>query len=93
MAVALGGLAIGAAVVARHRAQSAADLGALAAATVLASGPAAACGRAATVAAAGGAALRSCAVTGLDVVVTVTVRAGGRFAGEARAGARAGPVR
>ena len=90
--VAIGGIAVGAAVVARHRAQAAADLAALAAAAELPAGPAVACRRAADVAVATGALVRDCQVLNLDVVVTVAVRVGGRTGGEARAGARAGPV-
>lgn len=82
---------VGAAVLARHRAQSSADLAALAAAATLPAGPAAACGRARDLAATMGSAVIDCAVTGLDVTVQVSVgvRLGGR---EARAVARAGPV-
>ena len=91
VAVALTGVWIGAAVVARHRAQSAADLAALAAAAALASGPQVACGQAEALSAAMGASLRDCTIDDLDVVVTTTVTAGGRFGGQARATARAGP--
>lgn len=92
LAVALGGIALGAAIVARHRAQAAADLAALAAAAGLPAGPALACRLAVDIAAAGGAILRDCTVADLDVVVVVGVDAGARL-GEARAVARAGPVR
>lgn len=90
--VALGGLWVGAAVIARHSAQSAADLAALAAAMRLSSGPAVACRAAATVTAAAGGTLRRCDVVQLDVVVEVSVPAGGLTGGPATAVARAGPV-
>ncbi|BBX41370.1 Rv3654c family TadE-like protein [Mycobacterium simiae] len=81
---------VGAVVVARHRAQSAADLAALAAAAALPAGAEAACARASTVARS----LRvddfGCRVDDLDVVVTLGVAV--RYAGVARAAARAGPV-
>lgn len=89
--VSVGGAHLGAAVIARHRAQSAADLAALAGAAQLSAGPARACARADRIA-------RSmdthaeCLVEGLDVVVTVTARAGGlRWSAPATAVARAGP--
>lgn len=81
----------GAAVSARHRAQAAADLAALAAAQMLVTGPAAACRGAARIVADMGGAVRGCQVLGLDVVVTVGVRTGGPVAAEAVASARAGP--
>jgi len=92
VAIALGGVWIGGAVVARHRAQAAADLAALAAAGGLPLGPDAACTQARNIATAMGAAVRGCDIRNLDVVVAVTVRPGGRIAGEARAAARAGPA-
>ncbi|WP_231514677.1 Rv3654c family TadE-like protein [Mycobacterium sp. URHB0044] len=81
------------AVVARHRAQSAADLAALAAAGRLATGQDAACGWAVSVAEPMGARVTACTVETLDVVVTVEVDAAlGRWGiGSARAAARAGP--
>ncbi len=82
---------IGAAVLARHGAQAAADLAALAAASAVPAGSAEACERARDVAAAMGASVTACAVTGPDVTVQVSVRAG-LGVGEARAAARAGPV-
>jgi secretion/DNA translocation related TadE-like protein len=84
------GAYLGSVVVARHRAQAAADLAALAAAARLASGVAAACGRATAVAREMRVDDAECAVDGLDVIVTVRVAVG--FAGVARAAARAGPV-
>ncbi|BBY94277.1 hypothetical protein MGALJ_39460 [Mycobacterium gallinarum] len=85
---------LGSAVVARHRAQAAADLAALAAAGGLVDGAATACARAAAVAEAMGSSVADCTVSGLDVVVAVEVGAVlGRFGvGTARAVARAGPV-
>lgn len=92
VSVSYGGVLIGTAVLARHRAQAAADLAALGAAGRLLLGPAAACGQAHQLAAAMGAALVGCEVVGLDVVVTMSVRIGGWPGGEARAAARAGPA-
>ena len=90
--VAAVGLTLGSAIVSRHRAQAAADLAALAAASGLTAGPAAACARAAAIATAMGAEAASCVVAELDVVVSVAVRAGSRFGGVAHAAARAGPT-
>jgi secretion/DNA translocation related TadE-like protein len=84
------GAYLGSVVVARHRAQAAADLAALAAAARLASGIAAACDRATAVAREMRVDDAECGVDGLDVVVTVRVVVG--FAGVARAAARAGPA-
>lgn len=90
--VAILGLTLGSVVVARHRAQSAADLAALAAASGLTAGPAAACARAGEIATAMGAFMSSCFVAELDIVVAVATRARTRFGGVAYATARAGPV-
>ncbi|MET4427977.1 secretion/DNA translocation related TadE-like protein [Mycolicibacterium sp. 624] len=92
--ISLGGVAVGSAVIARHRAQAAADLAALAAAGRIALGGDAACASAASIARRMGAAIASCAVDGLDVVVSVDVTAelGRLRVGTARAAARAGPV-
>lgn len=89
-----GALWLGSAVIARHRAQAAADLAALAAAAQLAGGQAAACDRAAALAGQMGAQIHACTVDGLDVVVTVDVVSSVRIphAGPARAAARAGPA-
>jgi len=84
---------VGAAVVARHRAATAADLGALAAAsTALRGGPA--CAVAERVAKANAARLSGCALVGVDAVVTTTVRPAGIAAawGVAQVTARAGPA-
>ncbi|KUI36893.1 helicase [Mycobacterium sp. GA-2829] len=85
---------VGAVVVARHRAQAAADLAALAAANRVADGAESACAQAASVARAMRTAVADCTVEGLEAVVTVEAAPGlgaWRF-GYARAGARAGPV-
>ena len=89
LAVTLAGAQIGSAVLARHRAQAAADLAALAAAGALPSGPEAACARGRDVGAAMTIAVVGCQVEGLDVVVNVEAAA---MVGVARAAARAGPV-
>lgn len=85
-------LGVVAAIVHAHRsAQSAADLAALAAAGAVGAGDPCAAG--ARVAAANGAGLESCVVTGREVTVRVTVR-GPRWLGQDRdltAEARAGP--
>lgn len=80
---------VGAAVNARHRARTAADLAALAGAARALEGASVACGRARAYAVANGAVMRSCRLDGFDLVVTVAV--GTRF-GAAEASARAGPV-
>ena len=83
---------VGAAVVARHRAQAAADLAALAAATGLPAGPETACTQANAVARAMRVSTADCVVDDLDVVVTIEASlAVGRW-GNARAAARAGPA-
>jgi secretion/DNA translocation related TadE-like protein len=94
MSIALGVMVFGTAVVARHRAQAAADLAALAAAGRLASGTAAACAAASSVAGAMRSTVSSCRVEQLDVVigVDVPVQLGRWGAGSARALARAGPA-
>jgi secretion/DNA translocation related TadE-like protein len=84
------GAYLGSAVVARHRAQAAADLAALAAAARLPAGATAACARATAVAHEMRVDDASCQVDDLDVIVTVEKAVA--FAGAARAAARAGPV-
>ncbi|ORB84479.1 helicase [Mycobacterium kansasii] len=84
------GAYLGSVVVARHRAQAAADLAALAAAARIPDGGPAACAWATVVAQAMRAGDAGCAVRDLDVVVTVEVPVA--FAGAARASARAGPA-
>lgn len=88
------GVYLGAVVVARHRAQAAADLVALAGAARLPLGATAACARATAVALAMRVDEALCEVDGLDVIVTVsvTIHVGAVFAGAARAAARAGPA-
>lgn len=88
----VGGAAVGSVVVARHRAQSAADLAALAAAARVPAGAHAACLQARSVVAAMRATLLDCALVRLDVTVSVAVHTGLRIGGEARATARAGPT-
>jgi secretion/DNA translocation related TadE-like protein len=85
LAVTAGGSYIGSAVIARHRAQAAADMAALAAAARLPEGRQAACDRASVLAQTMDADVAACEVDDLDVVVTVQV-------GRARASARAGPA-
>ena len=85
VAFTVGGFHLASAVLTRHRAQSAADLSALAAAASLAQGVEAACSQAAAIASAMNVEVADCAVDGLDVVITIQV-------GKARAAARAGPV-
>jgi secretion/DNA translocation related TadE-like protein len=94
MAITIGGVYIGTAVIARHRAQAAADLAALAAATHIADGADAACAQASALAHAMHTTVARCVVEGLDVLVTVDspATAGHLGVGPARASARAGPV-
>ncbi|HXB88490.1 Rv3654c family TadE-like protein [Mycobacterium sp.] len=83
---------LGSAVVARHRAQAAADLAALAAAARLAAGPESACAQARAVAREMRVSTISCDVDDLDVVVTVDARVAVGGWASARAAARAGPA-
>lgn len=92
LTVSLGGMAVGSVIVARHRAQSAADLAALAAAVRVPVGRDAACRQAGAVAAAVQATLLECVIVGLDVRVSVTTGTGLRVVGDAHATARAGPI-
>jgi secretion/DNA translocation related TadE-like protein len=94
LALTIGGVYVGSAVIARHRAQAAADLAAVAAAVHLADGTRAACSRASALALAMRMAVTHCVVENLDVVVTVetSVPLGRIAVGPARATARAGPV-
>ncbi|PRY43166.1 secretion/DNA translocation related TadE-like protein [Geodermatophilus tzadiensis] len=94
-AIGLAAVLVGAAVVARHRAGSAADLAALAAASRAVAGDPAACDTAGEVARANGAALTACTVGDgavVEVDVAVTVPLGPLGTRTARALARAGPV-
>ncbi len=88
------GLAMGGgAVVARHRAQAAADLAALAGAMRTWEGETAACERAANLSSRNDATLLACRLDGLDVIVTVAVVLElPATLGAARASARAGPA-
>ena len=81
-------------VVARHRAQGAADLGALAAAGLLAQGAEAGCEEAGEIARRMGVRVRRCSVAQWDVVVDVeaNVSVGVLGVRTVRASARAGPV-
>ncbi|WP_433612375.1 Rv3654c family TadE-like protein [Dactylosporangium sp. CA-139114] len=90
MALAFGILAGGGVVVARHRAQNAADFAALAGALTAARGKGAACAAAERIAAGNGGRLAECEVGGPIVTVTVEVRV--RSGIVVRARARAGPV-
>jgi secretion/DNA translocation related TadE-like protein len=98
VALMLGGLALGSAVIGSHRARAAADLGALAAAVAVQRGrsPAEACETARGVVGANGARPGRCQVTAdgvAEVSVTVPVpwSVPASPHGTARAGARAGP--
>jgi len=92
LAVTGGSAYLGAAVAARHRAQAAADLAALAAAARVPAGPQTACAQANALARAMRVSTAGCAVDNLDVVVTIEVGLTvGRW-GTARAAARAGPA-
>lgn len=84
------GVHLGSVVVARHRAQTAADLGALAGAAALPQGVSVACARATSVVRQMRVRAFECAVRDLDVVVSVEVAV--PAVGVARAAARAGPV-
>jgi secretion/DNA translocation related TadE-like protein len=94
MAITIACVYVGSAVIARHRAQAAADLAALAAAAHLTDGTGTACTHAAALARAMHTALTQCAADQLDVIVTVdaAVAFGRMGVGPARATARAGPV-
>lgn len=87
-------LHLGGAVAARHRAQAAADLGALAAAHALADGDESACVAAAAIVRRMRAEVGECTVQGWDVVVSTEAPLGsvGFAFGPARAVARAGPA-
>jgi secretion/DNA translocation related TadE-like protein len=94
LAITIGGVYVGSAVIARHRAQAAADLAAVAAAVRLGDGTGTACSQASMLARAMGTAVTQCVVEDLDVVITVEtpVPLGRIGVGPARATARAGPV-
>jgi secretion/DNA translocation related TadE-like protein len=84
----------GSAVIARHRAATAADLAALAAAVRVPDGAAAACATAREIAARNGGSLTRCVLSGDDVEVEVTrpLMLGSLGSWAATASARAGPV-
>lgn len=88
-------VALGAVAVSRHRAASAADLGALAAADRTPQGAQVACAAATRVVTAVGGRLTTCRLSGSDAEVEVAVRPPGPLGtfGTARARARAGPAR
>ena len=94
MTVFLVGLHLGSAVIARHRAEAAADLAALAAAGIAVEGVEAACDRAGELAAAMGGTVTSCGPVGWDALVEVRVPTEVALPGiDGAAGrARAGPV-
>jgi secretion/DNA translocation related TadE-like protein len=71
LAATFGAVQVGSAVIARHRAQAAADMAALAAASLMPAGLPAACDKAAAVARAMRTAVSSCTADALDVTVTV----------------------
>jgi len=87
-------LHLGTAIAARHQAEAAADLSALAAAGVAVEGTAAACARAADIASAMGGRVVFCALAGWDALVSVEVPVSIGLPGRDRASgrARAGPV-
>jgi secretion/DNA translocation related TadE-like protein len=89
----ISGLLLASAVLASHRARTAADLGALAAAAGLIRGETvgAACDRAAQVADKNHGRMVQCSVTGSEVRLSVSVLAGVRGVGVATARSRAGP--
>ncbi|NWJ71857.1 flp pilus-assembly TadE/G-like family protein [Pseudonocardia sp. ICBG1122] len=94
MLVGIVGVDLAAATRARHVASAAADLAALAAAGRSVDGTAAACGRAADLAARNGAELLTCRLDGWDALIETRVTWSGLLPlrGPARARARAGPA-
>ena len=87
------GVRLGAAVLARQRAEIGADLAALAGATKVLQGPDVVCAFVVRVAGANQVQVLDCSVQGPDVLVTVSATAGaGPFSGTATGRARAGPV-
>jgi len=86
VSVGIGAALVGSALTDRHRAQVAADLGALAGARYATDGAGVACDRAGRIVAANGGRLVDCRLDGFDLIVSADV-------GLARARARAGPVR
>jgi secretion/DNA translocation related TadE-like protein len=94
VAAGIAGAAVGSARIGRHRAQAAADLGALAGAAQAIEGTEAACGRAARFVAANSGRVTSCEVHGLEIVVRteVTITPLPGLTRHVEAAARAGPV-
>lgn len=94
MSVTVFGVRLGGVLVARHQAESAADLAALAAAGGVVGGEQYACAQARRVTDRMGVRLASCRARGADVLVEVAARPGGPAGGlaEATGRARAGPV-
>jgi secretion/DNA translocation related TadE-like protein len=90
----ISGLTLASAVLASHRARTAADLAALAAAGALIRGesPGGACVRAARVATANHGQLHSCMAAGEEVGISLSVLAGVQGLGVATARSRAGPA-
>lgn len=87
------GLHLGAASLARQRAENGADLAALAGAAKVLQGPDIACAAAVRVGVANRVDVLSCSVVGTDVLVEVSAHAGsGPLGGNATGRARAGPV-
>ncbi|MFC5994541.1 Rv3654c family TadE-like protein [Pseudonocardia hispaniensis] len=94
LGIVLAAIDLGAAVAARHRAEAAADLAALAAAAEAARGQEPACERARRTAELTGGRMRRCALIGWDAQVEVTISRRLRLLGpaDAHARARAGPA-
>jgi secretion/DNA translocation related TadE-like protein len=94
VAAGIAGAAVGSARIGRHRAQAAADLGALAGAAQAIEGADAACGQAARFVAANSGRVTSCEVNGLEIVIrtNVTITPLPGLTRHAEAAARAGPV-
>jgi secretion/DNA translocation related TadE-like protein len=92
--VAMAATAVGAAIVARHRAQAGADLAALAGAAHAVEGEEVACARAAELVQANGGRMVACHLEGWDLTVSAEVvpASVAALAGTAHASARAGPV-
>jgi secretion/DNA translocation related TadE-like protein len=94
LSVGLFGMHLGGAMVARHQAESAADLAALAAAQAVVAGEQQACAQARRVTDRMRVRLTVCRTSGWEVTVEVAARPGGRpaLSGLATGGARAGPI-
>lgn len=93
LSVAVFGMHLGGAMIARHQAESAADLAALAGAAALVAGERHACTQAQRVADRMRVRLVSCRARGWDMLVEVAARPGGQLGfGDATGRARAGPA-